>query len=161
MTGGRQGRVAAGLTLIIVGLILFFFLRQQALEPGVILLVIGAVLLAAYFFGRRRGFLVPGAIMAGLGSGLVFEDSLLRFADAAELGLGLGFVAIFVIAFLVEGRRHWWPLVPGVFLVLAGLPWTEDWIDYLFDNWPLILVLVGVLLLLGGVLGGGRGRAAS
>ena len=66
-----------------------------------------------------------------------------------NLGLGLGFVAIFLIAFLYERKSHWWPLIPGTVLILLGLRRMEEVFGWLLRNWPLILVIIGVLILLG------------
>jgi hypothetical protein len=36
----------------------------------------------------------------------------------------VGFIAIYVIAKLYERDSHWWPLIPGVILILIGVPKT-------------------------------------
>lgn len=148
-----QGRLVAGVILIITGLALFLLLRGTFLRAEVILLVIGAVLFALYFIRRNPGLLVPGAILLGLGAGMTWQGAFLHFGDAAQLGLGLGFVGIWLVRLLYEGKNEWWPLIPGGILVLAGLPWFQGWAGFLLRNWPLLLVVIGVLLLLGGLRG--------
>jgi hypothetical protein len=61
----------------------------------------------------------------------------------------VGFIAIYVIAKLYERDSHWWPLIPGVILILIGVPKTAKIFRFLFDNWPLILVAIGLLVLIG------------
>ena len=92
--------------------------------PGeAVVLAIGLVFLAAYAGTRTYGFLVPGGIMTGLGVGILFQPF---FPDAYNgspvlLGLGLGFIGIWVLDQLVTGRQtRWWPLVPGLGLVAIG-----------------------------------------
>jgi hypothetical protein len=154
-----QGRLVAGTILIVTGLALYFFLQGTFLRAEVLLLVIGAVLFSLYFIRRNPGLLVPGAILLGLGAGLTWHGSFLHFGNAAQLGLGLGFIGIWLVRLLYEGKNEWWPLIPGGILVLAGLPWFQSWAAFLLHNWPLLLVILGVLILLGGLRGflGGRG----
>jgi len=148
--------MVSGLALIGLGLALYFIERTDAFGSGAVLFVIGAFFLAGYLHRRNYGLLVPAGILLGLGGGSIFEHSLTRFGDATLLGLGLGFIAIFLIALLYERRSHWWPLIPGAILILLGFPNTATVVEWLFENWPLILVLVGVLVFIGAF---GRGRA--
>ena len=106
----------------------------------------GGILLYAYWntqSGYRIGFLIPGAIILGLGVGLVLHS--FQFfggwgGDVVTLGLGLGFCLIWVLE-----RRHWWALIPGGILVLVGLSTI-----YIFGAlWPLALIALGAYLLYG------------
>ncbi len=108
----------------------------------------GGAFLAAYLYNRAYGFLVPAGIMLGMGAGMVGADSLLDLGRPQFLGLGFGFVLIFLIALLYERRSHWWPLIPGTLLILLGLPDADRIFSYLYRNWPLILVIAGALILL-------------
>ena len=137
----RQQQVVAGLVLIGLGVALFFLNRDVGINTAAIFFLIGGAFLAAYFYRREYGFLIPGCILLGLGGGTV--------GGSRNLGLGLGFVAIFVIAFLYERKSHWWPLIPGTVLILLGLRRMEEVFSWLLRNWPLILVIIGVLILFG------------
>ena len=152
----KNQRVVAGLVLIVVGLGLFFVQRWGGIGQSAIFLVIGAAFLAAYLYNRVYGFLIPACILLGLGVGSVIgEGTAFDFGDPERLGLGGGFIAIYVIALVYERRSHWWPLIPGAALILTARP---DFQDFLREFWPLILVAVGVLILLGGF--GRRRRGA-
>ena len=70
------------------------------------------------------------------------------------LGLGSGFIAIFVIALIYQRQSHWWPLIPGTVLLLVGSPRAEWVFDFVFSNWPLILVFVGLMILMGALTKG-------
>ena len=72
------------------------------------------------------------------------------FQDFEKVGLGMGFGAIYVIDRLYRGKTHWWPLIPAIVLIgselIAGSRQLERVIS---RGWPLALVVVGVLILLG------------
>ena len=72
-------------------------------------------------------------------------------------GLGLGFIAIFVIATLYQGRSHWWPLIPGGILLVSGLAeGSQAFRDLLAVGWPVVLILIGLIFLAGAFRGAGR-----
>ena len=150
----QKRRVTAGIVLVVVGLALFVFERFEDIGHGAVLSLVGAAFLVAYFLRRNYGLLVPGGILTGLGLGELGERTLSSFSDDPTLlGLGLGFLAIYGIALAFERRSHFWPLIPGIVLVLLALPGTDELLDLLFDNWPLLLAAIGVVLLLSGLRG--------
>ena len=159
----RPGGVVAGALLVVVG-ILLLVVTQLGVGGEVVPAAIGVGFLVVYAFQPRYGFLVAGSIMTGLGAGIVVETHFNTAGAAVLLGLGLGFCAIYGIDLAVSRLKHstlWWPLVPGVILLGIGLlvasqnfgelAWIGRW-------WPLALVVLGVLLLLGRP---GRGSASS
>lgn len=149
----RQRRVGAGLVLILVGLGLYIQQHYTRIGDEVVLLILGAAFLGGYFYKRQFGLLIPGCLLLGLGLGSTGEGWVDPSADSTLLGLGLGFIAIWVIGFLVEKRRQFWPLIPGAALILTAIPQTDDMASYLFEHWQLLLVLIGVCLLLAAFLG--------
>jgi hypothetical protein len=151
MAGRRRQRIVAGLTLIVLGLALYALQKFEGIGQATIFFLVGGAFLAAYFARREYGFLIPGCILLGLGAGSIGHDSFFFFGDSTLLGLGCGFVAIFLIALVYQRRTSWWPLIPGSVLLLVGLPDTERVFEILFDNWPLILVVIGLLILIGAV----------
>ena len=157
MSDRRQRRMTAGAILIALGLGFFLIPRFEGFQAEYVLLGLGVLFMAGYFVRRRYGLLVAGGILLGLGLGEVFDSALARFGDGGQLGLGLGFVSIYAIALAAERRSTWWPLIPGGLLILSGLDRTEEVARYIFDNWPLALVVIGILLVLGGLKKGGEG----
>ncbi len=147
MSDRRRRRITVGSILIVLGLGFFYLQRFEGLGGAAILLFVGAAFLAAYLYRKTYGFLVPAGILLGLGAGEMLEDQWFREGEPVLLGLGLGFVAIYLVARLYEGATHWWPLIPGGILVLTAVPGTRRLLRYLFDNWPLLLVVIGLLLL--------------
>jgi hypothetical protein len=157
--GNRRG-VVAGAVLILLGLV---FLADQLVGgfgDSAILFLIGGAFIAGYFFYRNYGLLIPGCILVGLAFGSVGEDTAFGIGDFSSVGLGLGFIAIYLIDLAYSGETHWWPLIPGAILVVTGLAQDNEAIENLFRvGWPLILVLIGLLILAGAFgLTGRRGR---
>jgi len=149
MTDRKNRRMNAGLILIALGLGLYLIDRVEGIGEEAVLLIIGTVFLIAYFVRKNYGLLIPGCILLGLGIGNVGEGSLVGFGEPQMLGLGMGFIAIYVIARLNEGKSQWWPLIPGGVLVVMAIPGTHDFFAYVWSHWQLILVFIGVLILVG------------
>jgi uncharacterized membrane protein YccC len=153
MSDLRQRRIGAGVVLIVVGLGLYFQQHYTHIGDEAVLLILGAAFLGGYFYKHQFGLLIAGCLLLGLGVGSTGEAWIDPSADSTLLGLGLGFIAIWILGFLVEKRRHFWPLIPGVALILTAIPQTDDLVSYLFVNWQLILILIGVGLLAAAFLG--------
>ena len=69
------------------------------------------------------------------------------------VGLGIGFASIYAIALLVEGRSHWWPLIPAAALTASGLVAGNEAMERAIAfGWPLILVAAGLVVLAKGRL---------
>ena len=142
----RRGRLIPGLILILLG-IAFLLRNYFEIGPGLILILAGLVFLVPYVLTRWYGLLIPGMILLGLGIGLLYERGF-RTDVTVPLGLGLGFIAIFVVDFIATRTMRWWPLIPGVILALVGIvgvfPEAQVWLE---KGWPVLLILGGLLLL--------------
>ena len=149
MEDRSRRRVVTGLMLILLGLGLYLF---QPTEGWVLFFVIGGAFLAWYFYTRNFGLLIPGCILTGIGLGHVlpsFSENLRFFGGFSPLGLGIGFVAIYVIALVYERKSHWWALIPGGVLILTALNAFDSFRNHARANWPLIIVFIGLMILLG------------
>jgi hypothetical protein len=145
----QRARMIPGLILIVLG-IAFLLVQYFEFGPALFLTLLGLVFLIPYALTRNYGLLIPGCILTGIGIGLVFDRPPLHSAIAVPIGLGLGFIAIFVIQLLVARHSHWWPLIPGGILVLVGVAEGIPQAQMLIEKgWPLILVLIGLLILAG------------
>ncbi len=145
----NRARLIPGLILIVLG-ITFLLMQYFEFGPGLFLLLLGFVFLIPYVLTRSYGMLIPGCILAGIGIGLIFDRPPLSTPIAVPVGLGLGFIAIFVVQLTVTRASHWWPLIPGVILVLVGIAEGVPQAQVLVEKgWPLILVLIGLLVLVG------------
>jgi len=142
-------QIIPGLILIALG-IAFLLMQYFEFGPGLFLTLLGLVFLIPYAFTRSYGLLIPGGILAGIGIGLVFERVLARPDVTVSMGLGLGFIAIFVVQRVVAGASHWWPLVPGGILLLVGLAETMPQAQQVLERgWPVILIVIGLGILAG------------
>ena len=150
MEAQKRQRLLAGLVLVVIGLVLFALNRVGNIGPWAIFFIVGSAFLTAYFYQREYGFLIPACILLGLGAGNVGAD-FFDFGLSARLGLGLGFIAIYVIAFVYERERRtqWWPLIPGTVLIVTSLTRVRYIVEFMVDNWPLALVILGILIMLG------------
>jgi hypothetical protein len=162
MSGTQQGAgtgprdpMAVAVILIVVGVA---GLAAQVLDltanvGGLVVAVIGVGFLVAFAFTRHYGYLVPGGIMTGLGAGIVASQGL-TMADEQTggvivLGLGLGFLSIWVIGAIAHvERHHWWPIIPGGILAVVGAALLiGGQAVNLLDYWGVIIVAIGLLVL--------------
>ena len=145
----NRARMIPGLILIVLG-VAFLLGQYFDFGPPLFLTLLGCVFLIPYVVTRSYGLLIPGCVLVGIGLGLVFDRPPLGTAIAVPIGLGMGFIAIFVIHLIVARRSHWWPLIPGGILVLVGIAEGIPQAQLLLERgWPLILVLIGLLILAG------------
>ena len=157
----RSRRVTAGLTLIVLGLGLYLFQRLDGLGDSAVFVIIGAAFLAAYLYNRVYGYLVPAGILLGMGAGSIAEQLEVPIGDPTLLGLGAGFLLIYIVSLAYERRNQWWPLIPGAALIFSGLPHGWGVFGYLLEHWPLILVVVGALILVGAFARKGSGGGST
>jgi len=156
MTGEKGNHVVIGAVLILLGIGILALQYLEGLSEAVFFFVLGAAFTAGYIYVRAYWMLIPGCILMGLGLGSVGEGLFTSFDEIFLVGLGVGFIAIYVIQFIFEGRAFWWPLIPGAVLILIGIIESfEDLGRFLALAWPALLVLLG-LLILAGAFGIGR-----
>jgi hypothetical protein len=150
-----SGTYIAAVILIAVGVLaLAGNFAGSSLVGQAIPMVIGLAFLVVYFITRLYGFLIPGAIMTGLGAGIVAAAAL-GISDPGAyivLGLGLGFLAIYAVDVLMAGIRvRWWPVIPGgiLTLVAGGMAAQGEGLMRQVGLWsPLLLVVIGIWILL-------------
>ena len=146
----RSPRIAAGSVLIVLGLGLLGLQVLDGVGDSIWLLVIGTLFIAGYLFRRAYGLLVAGSIITGIGLGQVGEEAFGNVDEITTIGLGTGFVAIYVIDRLYSGSSHWWPLIPGGILLMTGLSSAGEPFSRLLElAWPLLMIIVGLALLFG------------
>ena len=148
-------RLTAVILLIIAALAL---LARIATVPvgHAIPLIMGVIFVVAAALTRRDGYLVPGGILSGLGTGLLLQRLMShgRAVDEAIFLLCLagGFGLITLLNTALFRRRVLWPLWPGIILGVIGLATlTRMNLQSVFtvagDYWPLILIAVALWLL--------------
>jgi LiaI-LiaF-like transmembrane region len=155
MARTHRSNLAFGVMLLVVGGVLLVtrFLPIETAPAWLLGLGVGLALIA--IVNASYGALVAGMVLLGLGAGMMLGDR--GVADIPSwtwtvLGLGAGFIGIYVLALILKLRNHWWPLVPGLVLIAVGgvryvrhftlLP--PDVVMALRTWWPAALVVVGV-----------------
>jgi hypothetical protein len=152
---GQRDRMAVAVILIVVGAA---GLAAQVLDfdadvGGLVVTVIGVGFLVAFAFRRQYGYLVPGGIMTGLGAGIIASQSLTlvdeQTGGVIVLGLGLGFLSIWVIGAIAHvDRHHWWPIIPGGILTAVGaILLIGGQAVNLLDYWGVAIVVIGLIVL--------------
>jgi hypothetical protein len=150
----RHDRDAFGWGVLLVAIGVGALSLQLFPDVGsVVVLAIGLALLVLFAVRRRYAALVPGAIMTGLGAGIVVADTGLwpgvDTGGVVVVGLGLGFLGIWLIGVLTNVvGHHPWPLVPGSILTIVGIALVLGGVfEDLILFWPLLLVAIGVVIL--------------
>lgn len=143
-----RGRMMAGLVLLALGIAFLLMEFTQGLGTATIIVLLGAAFIVGYFDRHSYGLLIAGCILLGLGVGSLVDTAGWGFGSLTLPALGAGFVAVFLIDLTYLGPGRWWPLVPGVALIVTGLaqqfPAAQSLLTLI---WPAALVLVGLVLL--------------
>jgi hypothetical protein len=144
---------AAVLILVGVGALVMQVAEQEQVAGGGVVALIGIGLLGAFAYTRAYGYLIPGSIMTGLGIAIAVAE-VVKATDEGEggvivLGLGLGFIGIWVISSIAQlSEHHWWPLIPGgILTAIGGALLIGGQAVQLLDYWGVILVAIGLVVL--------------
>ncbi len=139
-----------GLLLVLLGATLLV-VTTTGIGGEVIVLVLGAGFLVAYAATRSYGLLIPGAILSGLGAGILASSGGVA-GDWPALGLGVGFLAIAVLDRLVTSERSgwWWPLIPGGIITVAASTQLAGVANAGRYVGPIAVIVIGLFLLLRG-----------
>jgi hypothetical protein len=128
---------------------------------------IGLVLVLVFAFTRNYLALVGAGVLTGLGTGLVvaqwFPGNQADGAGAV-LGLGLGFISIWVVSRLMSlPSHHLWPLIPGTILTVIGAGLAADAFSTAFGELlvPAVVLVLGIAFLIGGLLTSRRAQRKS
>jgi hypothetical protein len=136
-----------GLLLIAIGSALLLVLTTDV-GGELVVLLIGVGFLVAHVATGSYGLLVPGAILAGLGTGILVQ-SYGGPPETVTMGLGTGFLAIAVVDRVrgSTGAGWWWPLIPGSVLLLTSASTVTGLRDLERYLLPTVLIVVGAFLL--------------
>lgn len=149
MNKRQKGKLFAGIILILLGLSLAGINIFTGLGHNTIQLLLGGLFIAWYFYSNSYGLLIPGCILAGLGLASLGSRHFLYTPHNSQFGLGLGFIAIYVIDRLYSGKTHWWPLLCGALIALAALARGAYGFKEIYRvGWPFILILIGLYIII-------------
>ncbi|HEY3187109.1 MAG TPA: hypothetical protein VGJ70_06525 [Solirubrobacteraceae bacterium] len=147
----RRRGVLGGLVVFAVGFaFLLPALRIQNAGPF-LFLALGTAFGAAYWMGYRQFvYLVPAALMIGIGLGLMIPALIETGPLAGPLFLGVLAAAFVAVTILAPERR--WPLIPAVLLALIAVAGVLGKVDLVPVGlqpfiFPVVLMAVGAYLL--------------
>ena len=136
-------------TLALLSIIQLFF--PDLIHPGLTLAVIGIVYLTLYFtrWVRHALTLILGWMLTGFGLSFWLASQPQWTSQSLPLmmiGLGLGFVAIYITATTTEGmldfQARFWPLVPAVMLLGVAVIFILESILGRQRLWGVIIPLI-------------------
>ena len=158
----RRSSLATGLVLILIGALIF----ATQFVPGwetwfqwpLFIIGIGAVLLVIGLLTRVPGLAVPACIVGGIG-GLLYYQNVTGDWDSWAYAWALipGFVGVGTILAGLLGGRFRKPLREGgqlilislVMFAIAGSFFGALGTGWLGDYWPVLLIALGLLILVG------------
>jgi hypothetical protein len=148
----RGRRVAAVILLLVASAALAETYLPFAWQQGSpLLLGLGFLVWAA--LARKRGLLVPGGVLAGIGVGALLRPEYGEAAFLFSMAGGFLLIAVLSRVLFVRGCGWTWPLYPAGGLALAavarlGGPDLWFWLRDALPLWPFLLVAVALYLLL-------------
>lgn len=147
MTDIIENKRVTGIILMVLG-VSFYAFQHYGGHHTIPIFLVGGAFLAAYFYKKIYGLLIPGCIITGVGLGILFDQSFFVAGNSILIFLGLGFAAIYLIATVCEGHTHWWPIIPAMVLIAVGVFVEYGYLlSYLGKCWPLIFLVSGLLLI--------------
>jgi hypothetical protein len=159
MARTNNRNLVLGVVLLAVGGILMATRLALLETTPAWLLGLGAALALIAIVTRGYGVLIGGMILLGLGAGMVLGDrgvGGLRAGTWTLIGLGAGFIGIYLMNLILQLKRHWWPLIPGLaLLAVAGARYVRNFrllppevLIALRTWWPAALVVVGLAMII-------------
>ena len=171
----RSGVLIPGLVLIALGA--WFLIRALGIDlPGMAAMwpifptVVGLSMFVGWFFSADKrgsyGIMIPAVINFLVGVFFFgFTFSILKWSDMVVLWPVFPLIVgvAFFVAWVFSGLRDWGLLIPCAITAgvgIVGLGFTvfgqAEAFSSLIQYWPVLLIALGVLVLIGGVAGRGR-----
>ena len=159
-SNNAKNTLTAGLALILIGLAVLAVQFIDTPNIGLLILPTLAVIFLAWgLITRTFGLIIPGGILAGIGTGAaLMQMTALETQGESEAAIFLlafagGWALISLLSVFTSDRFEWWPLIPGGIIAVvgallligdAGLQVLEL-SQYL---WPISLVVIGLAIIL-------------
>lgn len=143
-------RSTAGIILVVLGL-LFLAAQWFDFTGAAVLGAASVFFVVMYATTRTYGFLIPGMILGGLAIGVGLQEyGYDPSGGIVVLGLGAGFIAIYLVNVLVQSPASWWPLIPGGILSVVGVTQLTEGTaaaETIARLWPVGLIVAGIIVL--------------
>ena len=159
-TNHHNPRLVAGIILIIIGAVA---LVQRWLDIGsYVTLLLGIGMLVLGSATHKRGWIIPGGVLTGIGLGIAISEGPWHIAGLDESGLFLlcfavGWFLITALSALFTDCTMWWALIPGGIMVVLGITMVVTRGNVRWED--LNLVYAAILIIVGVTLLATRGRA--
>ena len=144
MSEKTKNNFVSGFFLIIIGILIIGLKQRVFHNISIFPILMGGFFLAGYLSNKSYGLLIPGCLLLSIGL-TGGRTHLIGFRDFGSFGLGIGFVAIYVIDLIYRGKTHWWPLIPGIILILTG---TRKFTHFISIGWPILIILFGIWIII-------------
>ncbi len=150
--------VLVGLGLVAIGLVVilgqFIVIDDANLKDTLVFAGLAVILFVASIATRGFGFLIAALAFAGLSAAKYAVMSGEDSGGAILLGPGIGFLVAYAIgALILERRKDWWPLAPGIGMtILGGLLVFGGEAGAAFAGqvvWLVLILGIGALMLAG------------
>ena len=146
----------AGAILVLLGVAFLLHEVDRQLDAwGLVTLALGVALVAAWGMGRSRIALWPGVILLGYGAAILLLGlGLVSGRGWTTLGIGIGFLAGWLAAWVRGGTSTWPLLMAGLFVLVgaaqlvAQLPELQGLDRYVA---PVVVIGLGALLIVSGM----------
>jgi hypothetical protein len=154
----HRGRWITGLALIALGALALAGQFVQLPSFGNLIVPGLAVIFLVWGVAAREGgLLIPGGILAGIGTG-VWLMSTLPLEGEANAGVFLlsfagGWALITLLSAIFTDETQWWALIPGGIMALIGGALMVggvalDILSLAGRFWPVVLIVIGIGVLL-------------
>ncbi len=123
MARARSRHLTLGVFLLAAGVILLATRFAPIQSAPAWLLGVGVAFALLAIVQRSYASLIAGMVLLGLGAGMILGDRAAAGMPKGAwtlVGLGGGFVGVYLLALVLQLRAHWWPLLVGVVLVAVG-----------------------------------------
>ncbi len=159
----KRENLIGGLILVGIGVLALLpqFVDFSGFENLAIYIVaaLGAFFLLLGIFSREAGWIIPGGILSGIGTGIVLiagpNSPISGDAEGGVfmLAFAAGWALITILTAIFTEETHWWALIPGGIMALIGMAvlWGSPFMNILEiagKAWPLILIIAGIYILL-------------
>ena len=152
--------IVPGLALVLIGLLIFAGQFIKSDWMGLLFLpALGVIFLVWGTISKKVGLIIPGGILSGIGAGAILvEGPFANLPGEATAGVFMvafaaGWLLIPLFAAMIDGKFHWWPLIPAAFMAIIGAALLAggaalqvlEMANYL---WPVVLIAIGLYLIL-------------
>ena len=158
-TNRHNPRLVAGIILILIGTV---NLLQRWLDIGsYVTLLLGIGMLVLGSATHKRGWIIPGGVLTGIGLGIAISEGPWRIPGLDHSGLFLlcfavGWFLITALSALFTDCTMWWALIPGGIMAVLGITMLVTRGNVRGED--LNLLFAAILMVIGVTLIATRGR---